>query len=737
MRPIQSLALLLLFVLLGCARLSASHYIGGSITYECLGSNVYRLHYHYYGDCQGIPPFTNTVMVTGLGTGCTAPTMTAWTLVSSYDATYLAPTLPTTCNSGSYPGMIYYHYVKDVDFTGVTCSDYRVEVEECCRNGMSTNISNPTAVGHTLFTDTINLALAGCNGSPVWHNPPARIALLSQANYYDMGGTDPDGDSLVYEMTTPLDQNYAPIPYNLGYSLSAPMGPNWDVTLDPETGLLGVIPSPGSLELAAIAIKVSEYRNGVRIGTVLREFEIMCLTALPANQLPTIAGPFNIVGAEVIGSTLVVPPGGSMCLDFSATDPDAGVATQLGWMSDLQGGMLTDTFGAGPDTVFAIGPWARVCWTAPSGIGADALTMTAIDTTRQLNNMVIARYDIVVGDTSLVWPGDADNDLVANAFDLLPIGVAYGSTGPVRVGASNTWVGQPSLPWTDTILGGIDKKFIDCDGSGLIDVADTIPVSLNYGLTHTKAFMPVPRGMTVDPRLQMVLPDSASVGDTISAPIVLGDGSVTASNVLGYAFQIHYDPALIDSNTFWIDFDNSWVSPSGNPLSMSRNHASLHLCDAALVRTTHTTVSGMGEVARAHFVIIDNIDGKRATLDSASLHVEFTDVRVISLNGELIPVDAAPDSMLVYDRTSMIATPKPNFTVSVYPNPAQDRLNIEVMGASLEAVELLSLQGQLLYHQGGIARERVRVDVSDLAQGMYLLRVQAQGHWEVRKITLE
>lgn len=49
----------------------------------------------------------------------------------------------------------------------------------------------------------------------------------------------------------------------------------------------------------------------------------------------------------------------------------------------------------------------------------------------------------------------------------------------------------------------------------------------------------------------------------------------------------------------------------------------------------------MGQVATAHFVIIDNIDGKRATLDSASLNVFFTDVKVIGMDGLAMPVDKA------------------------------------------------------------------------------------------------
>lgn len=718
-------------VSLGATRLVASHFLGAAITYECLGGGLYRIDFHYYGDCQGLTPTAYPTFV-GVGSGCSAPTVSSWTLVSATDASYLAPTLPTTCGAGPYPGMRDYHFTATANFAGATCTQYNVQYTECCRSGSITNISNPASVGGGVFTQTIDLSV--CNSSPVWHNPVPSIALVSRDNHFDLGGTDPDSDSLVYALVAPLDQNLAPVPYAVGHSVAAPMGPNWDVRIDSETGLLSVLPQPGSTGVVALAVEVEEYRSGVLVGRVHRAFQLRVLAALPANQLPTIAGPANVSGATAIGGDIVVAPGASACMDFSATDLDPGVATQLGWMSDLEGATLTDTFGTGPDTVFAVGPWARVCWTAPNRLGVDTITVTAIDTTRQLNNMVILRQGVRIGDPALVWPGDANNDLVADAFDLLPIGVAMASTGPARPGASNTWVGQPSTPWLDTIPGNVDKKFIDCDGNGTVQAADTIPLSLNYGLTHPKALLPMGRGLTTDPPLRLELPDSASVGDTISAPIILGDASVPANGVLGFAFRIQYDPALIDSSTFWVEFTNSWVAPSGNPLTITRNNAAQHHCDGALVRTTHTPVSGMGEVARAHFVIIDNIDGKRAAIDSAQLSMAFLDARVVDALGQGIPFDAMADSMTVFDRTveQQAASPSPGW--AAFPNPAHDRVTLQATGGHIEAYEILNLQGQVVMAAAQLDRARVRVELGGLAQGLYLLRVQVAGQWQVQRL---
>ncbi|MFN8395959.1 MAG: T9SS type A sorting domain-containing protein [Bacteroidia bacterium] len=740
MRRFLPLLLLVLAVAGFRQQLHATHVLGVTVTYECLGASQYRIHHHTYVDCQGLPcSAPSNLTITGVGGGCTAPTLGPWVFQSSNEVTMFATSMPTTCNGGSAPGVRDCYYTRDANFTGVSCTKYVLGWSECCRIGSITNLSNPSAQSRGVSTDTLNLGLAPCNSSPVWHIAPPFYAVKTQANYFDLGGEDPDGDSLSYRMVAPVNASMSPLAYNLGYSPTSPLGSNWFVNLNTETGLLGLVPvPPASLQFAAMSIIVDEWRGGVRIGSVRRDFDLNVLPSMPANQLPVITGPLNVTGGMNFGGALVVSPGTTLCADFNATDPDPGVATQLTWMSDVQGGMLTDTFGSPPDTVFAVGPWARVCITAPNRLGSDTVTITAIDTTRQLNNMVIHGVPVFFGAAELVWPGDANNDLIADAFDLLPIGVAFGSTGNTRPGASNTWVGQSCFPWQDTITGGIDKKFIDCDGNGLIDANDTLPVSLNYGLTHTKGNIPYTRTTGSDPVFRIVLPDSADVGDTIEAPILLGDGSVPASNVLGWAFRMHYDESLIDSSTFWIDFNNSWVSPGGNAMEIQRNHPTLYNADAAQVRTTHTTVSGNGEVCRAHFVIIDNIDGKRQALDSAALNIFFTDVRVIRQDGSLMGIDVQSDSMLVYDRTTDQHQAPVTPRIDMYPNPAtQGRtVTVEAQGMDIQSVEVWSIQGQMLMQLNG-PRKRFELNTEDLAQGLFFMKARTQAGWTVRQLVLD
>jgi hypothetical protein len=233
------------------------------------------------------------------------------------------------------------------------------------------------------------------------------------------------------------------------------------------------------------------------------------------------------------------------------------------------------------------------------------------------------------------------------------------------------------------------------------------------------------------------LPDSADVGDTISAAIVLGDANVNANNILGFAFALQYDESLIDSSTFWVDFDNSWLGNSSNALDLSRNHAELYACDGAQVRKTHTTASGMGEVARAHFVIIDNIDGKRQTLDSAMLNVFFSNVRVIGLNGEEIAVEVLQDSMVVYDRTTDVPVSPVASVVGVYPNPAHDVITVSTEGSELDQLEVTTVLGQVVLRKSGLGNTQVDLQVGSLAKGLYFLQVHTELGWTLHRVVIE
>ena len=714
----------------------ATHYHGATMTYECLGSNIYRLHHRVYRDCSGptpVPPSTTTI--TGIGGSCNQPVAGAWTLAGVKEATAYSPGIVTTCLSPAamVPGIEEWHYTRDYDFSGLNCTKFILKWGECCRNSSLTNIPSSSAAG--IIADTIKLSL-GCNSSPQWRRPPPFVVFSNHDNYFDLGAFDTDGDSLAFKLTNVLNDAYNPIPYNPGHSALQPLGPNWNLTLDEKTGLIGFHPISGSPVTAAVAVMVEEFRNGQKIGASRVDFQVVSQNStLCTTQMPIISNPFGFQNCAFINGEIVVAPGTTGCFELLGHDPDLN-SLILTWLPTLPNVVVTDTFGLGPDSVSGLRPYIRVCITAPASFGTDELTITAIDTNCQTNNMSVAPFTLRYGAPGLVWPGDADNDLVANAVDLLPIGLAFGSTGTARGGASNAWFGQLSAPWQDTITGAIDKKFIDCNGDGTINADDTLAIVLNYGLVHSKSNEAVARGTVVDPPLLLQMPQSANVGDTIEVPIILGTASVNANNIYGYSFTIQYNSSVIDSASFYIEWNNSWLGNSSNSLDLYRNDSLNSACDASQVRTNHSPVSGFGEVARAHFVIIDNIDGKRQELDSADLELNFSFVKVIGSQGETIQVDASGDTMTIY-MVGNISSPISNANIDLAPNPASSQIKINANGQLIQNLELTDIRGIRLYSLQKPNETQIQMDVTQFPKGIYFLKVETEGNFVVKKIVLE
>ncbi|MBK9015206.1 MAG: hypothetical protein IPM82_14680 [Saprospiraceae bacterium] len=154
----------------------------------------------------------------------------------------------------------------------------------------------------------------------------------------------------------------------------------------------------------------------------------------------------------------------------------------------------------------------------------------------------------------VLFPGDANNDGVANQYDLLPIGVAYGQEGFQRPGATLDWLPQ-FLPqqWLQALpVSGVNLGFCDSDGNGLIDSFDIDAIALNFDSTQTGAQPPPMPYLLPDTCFSCPKPilridfdrDTAMVSDTFYAllSIFYPPNVPPPAGALGIAFNLNYDP---------------------------------------------------------------------------------------------------------------------------------------------------------------------------------------------------
>ncbi len=230
-------------------------------------------------------------------------------------------------------------YVKDITLDAATYASaqgYYVAVERCCRNLAISNIVNPGGAAQTFYLEFPAVVRGGAafvDSTPRIFPALGDYACLNNLFYYDFGGVDPDGDSLAYDMVTPLNghstaANPAPLPTAAPYSTvtwTTGLGTTNQIPgapalgIDAHTGRLTVRPS--RLGLFVFGVRCAEYRRGVKIGETRRDFQLYVLNC-PTNNPPVVTVQANGRLYRPGRDTVHIVPGGPRCLTLRYTDPD-------------------------------------------------------------------------------------------------------------------------------------------------------------------------------------------------------------------------------------------------------------------------------------------------------------------------------------------------------------------------------------------------------------------------------
>ena len=288
---------------------SATHIFGGELTYTHLGNNIYELRLVVYRDCG--PSNTN-------GTGFdAAPAIgiynyggTLFTTVTASLSNAVVSEVPISLNDPCLAVPAELCVEKAVYTVNVTLpfstQGYTVSYQRCCRNNSIDNLVNPINAGITLTTripgtDMVQIQ----NNSPIYTSQPPVALCLGSDFVYEMGATDADGDSLVYSFcdpylggtTTAPTPNppsappYTPVSWFAGYSTNYPIASSPAMAINPVTGVItGMANQIGTY---AVAVCVAEYRDGVLLNTIRRDYQfnvVLCdPTTTAAITVPSFA----------------------------------------------------------------------------------------------------------------------------------------------------------------------------------------------------------------------------------------------------------------------------------------------------------------------------------------------------------------------------------------------------------------------------------------------------------------
>ncbi|HXS36308.1 MAG TPA: PKD domain-containing protein [Flavipsychrobacter sp.] len=320
------------FLLLGFAiPAGASHIVGGEVTYKCLEDNNYQITISIYEDClTGLPDAIaqDVPAYISIFDGNNNPVPLPISFMSNgktvyYDSIglYSRISVPTNFSNACIdnpPNTC----LKKATFVRTyylppNATGYTIVYQRCCRNASIINIFDPSAVGATYYCTIPPSEVASCNNSAVFKNYPPQIICINNPLYYDHSATDADGDSLSYDFcqdyTGGSDTNAKPIPgpppfqkvnYVPPFSFTNPMAGYPQIQIDPKTGIISG--TPNLLGRYVVTVCCHEWRNGVMINTIFREFQFVvtdCSKAVVAD-IPQLSAEYNTYEVDCKGFTV-------------------------------------------------------------------------------------------------------------------------------------------------------------------------------------------------------------------------------------------------------------------------------------------------------------------------------------------------------------------------------------------------------------------------------------------------
>lgn len=308
--------------------LSAKHIIGGDLTYECLGIEngkvSYRVTLIMYRDATD-PNAADADR--NIEIGVYSETPTGWTYVRTESVALgnevrIIPESPSPCLTIPNLRIFRAEYQFDIDLD-IISSSYMLAYQRCCRNTTINNINNPGDQGAAFTVVITPEGQMGCNNSPAFNGFPPIVICANRNLSFDHGATDADGDQLEFSFCAPLTAGgqggtrqgdppgaarrcdgvtpdpavcpppFAEVQYKVPlFTENTPLAGNPVVQIDQFTGL--ITGRPELLGQFVVGVCVKEFRNGVLIGEIRRDFQFnveTCTVNVEASIEAELIGP--------------------------------------------------------------------------------------------------------------------------------------------------------------------------------------------------------------------------------------------------------------------------------------------------------------------------------------------------------------------------------------------------------------------------------------------------------------
>lgn len=455
------------------------------------------------------------------------------------------------------------------------------------------------------------------------------------------------------------------------------------LTVIPNTN--NIICAGSSYSLSAIGATTYSWSGNISNGSIFNPTNTQTYT-LNATDVIGCNG-YAVATVSVSPDLKVESIGSFACVGANATITASGAET-YSWST----GVITNSISVLPTTASS---------TVYSVVGTDLSTGCSYTQTLSL----------ITDSCESVWPGDVNNDNIADNIDVLELGLHFNQIGSARNVISNSWQEYPSLAWNGIISNGNNLCHSDCNGDGIVNISDTLAIFNNYSLVHAKSNIL----SDVNPLIK-IIPEQTSIigGNWGSASIYLGDSVNLINNINGIAFTIDFDNSLIESGNIYIEYQNSFID-SGQNLRFRKIDFANGKLYTATTHTNNNNVNGFGKIATLHYKIKSTL-----TVNQVLNLGIFQGVKCD--NNGLITILPVGSGTLMAISANVGSNPENiGKFFSITPNPAIDVLSINSSDA-VQSISIISLSGQVLLSEM-INSKTYLLQIRDIEAGIYLVKI--------------
>jgi PKD repeat protein len=341
---------------------------------------------------------------------------------------------------------------------------------------------------------------------------------------------------------------------------------------------------------------------------------------------------------------------------------------------------------------------------------------------------------IVTFDNYCVWPGDADFSHQVDNYDLIPVGMHYGSTGPPRNNLSNVWQANHASDFGTLGSNGYDIKQVDCNGDGIINMDDTLAINTNFSLTHNRNGLP--HHDTINNFYPGVRFSSSTTtyhaGDWINVDVIMGTVSNQAINVYGMIFNLYSDNSLIEPGTISISYPNSWLMNNGvDGISIGKPDEFMDLTYAGLTRIDHINKTGYGKIATLRFQASNSIT------TTSSLYIDYDDIYPFDNAGNYIDFITNSINLTILPNSVSIKSMENNtgndFNIIGNPLTNESKIEFNLVAKSNIKIEILNSLGQIINIladtelESGKHELSLKNSFSESKKGVYFIKYTCNG----------